>query len=119
MNAGLDFTGSPEQSILSGDVTILQVAVHSHTDFGSVLAPAAPATAPSAETGMLGNLRLDVRINTSPGVQFQTSLSQNLQADAHLQLRGTAAQPGMLGRVVVTQGDVVFFGASTPSTRGR
>jgi translocation and assembly module TamB len=67
---------------------------------------------------MLGNMRLDVRINTSPSVQFQTSLSQNLQADAHLQLRGTAAQPGMLGRVAVTQGDIVFFGSKYTINQG-
>src|ERR1035438_8211484 len=47
---------------------------------------------------------------TSPDVQFRTTLTENLQADANLALRGTADHPGMIGRVTVTDGDVVFAG---------
>jgi translocation and assembly module TamB len=55
-------------------------------------------------------MRMDVRIETAPGVQFHTTLTQNLQAEANLMLRGTPDHPGMLGRVSVTSGEVVFFG---------
>ena len=41
-----------------------------------------------------------------------------MQADANLTLRGTVDQPGMLGRVVVTQGNVVFFGAKYTIDQG-
>jgi hypothetical protein len=61
---------------------------------------------------------MDVRIDTAPGVQFITSLSQNLYAEAHLRLRGTPSRPGMLGRIAVTQGDVVFFGTKYTVNRG-
>jgi len=43
-------------------------------------------------------------IDTAPDIQFRTTLSQNLQADAHLNLRGTPAHTGMIGRVNITQG---------------
>jgi translocation and assembly module TamB len=56
-------------------------------------------------------MRLDVRIDTAPDVQFRTTLTQNLEAEGHLTLRGTPARPGMLGRITVTQGEVVFFGS--------
>jgi translocation and assembly module TamB len=55
-------------------------------------------------------MQFDVRILTAPGVEFRTTLTQNLQADANLTLRGTPANPGMIGRVTVTEGEVMFFG---------
>jgi translocation and assembly module TamB len=110
--ARLTLTGSTTKSLLSGNVFIQDVAMHSHSDIGSVLASAAtPPPVSSASTGLLAGMQFDVRIRTSPDVQFRTTLTQNLQADANLTLRGTPDHPGMLGRVVVTQGDVIFFGA--------
>jgi len=42
----------------------------------------------------------------------QASLAQNLQAEADLRLRGTAAEPGMTGRVNISEGKLVFFGST-------
>jgi translocation and assembly module TamB len=42
----------------------------------------------------------------------QAALAQNLQIDANLRVRGTAAQPGVLGRVNISEGQLVFFGSS-------
>ncbi|MFN7998910.1 MAG: translocation/assembly module TamB domain-containing protein [Bryobacteraceae bacterium] len=110
-NANLTATGNTTRSLLSGTVTIRNVALHSHTDVGSILSQTAtPPAAPSAQTGILGGMRFDVRIQTAPDVQFETTLAQNLQAEAQLTLRGTPTNPGMLGRVNVTEGEVVFFG---------
>lgn len=112
VNAGLDFAGSTGNSVLSGDVTVLEVAMHSHTDLGSVLSQGgAPANTPTKQSGFLAGLRLDIRIDTSPGIQFVTPLTQNLQAEAHVRLRGSAASPGMLGRAVISQGEIMFFGS--------
>jgi autotransporter translocation and assembly factor TamB len=111
VNAQLQLAGTTSSSLLSGNVSIVDVALHSHTDVGSVLTSAAtPPSANSPTTGLLGGMRFDVRIQTAPGVQFRTTLTQNLQADANLTLRGNPDQPGMIGRVLVTSGQVVFFG---------
>jgi translocation and assembly module TamB len=112
LGARLSLIGTTSKSLLSGNVFIQDVAMHSHSDIGDVLASAAtPPPVSTASTGLLAGMQLDVRIRTSPDVQFRTTLTQNLQADASLTLRGTPDHPGMLGRVVVTQGDVIFFGA--------
>jgi autotransporter translocation and assembly factor TamB len=111
VNARLTLTGTTTRSLLSGDVTILDVALHSQTDIGSILSAAAtPRPISSPYTGFLANIHFDVRIVTAASAQFRTSLTQNLQADANLTLRGTPDSPGMLGRVVITEGQVVFFG---------
>ncbi|HVX67840.1 MAG TPA: translocation/assembly module TamB domain-containing protein [Bryobacteraceae bacterium] len=111
VNSKLDLAGTSASSVLSGDVTIEEVAMYSHTDLGATLSQGgAPASTPKAKSGMLAGMRLDVRVATSPSVQFVTPLTQNLKADADLRVRGTAASPGLLGRVVVTRGEIQFFG---------
>ena len=82
------------------------------------LPSAVPPSAPSADTGLLAGMRFDVRIDTAPDVQFETALTQNLQAEAHLTLRGTPANPGVLGRLNVTEGEIVFFGSKYTIGRG-
>jgi len=119
VGARLTLTGSTSKSLVSGNVFIQDVAMHSHTDIGSALASAAtPPPVATASTGILAGMHFDIRIRTSPDVQFRTTLTQNLQADANLTLRGTPDHPGMLGRVVVTQGEVVFFGANYTIDQG-
>ncbi len=111
IGAQLSLTGTTSSSLLSGTVRISEVSLHSHSDLGSMLSSAgAPPSAPTVSTGFMAGLKFDVRILTTAGVQFRTPLTQNLQADANLTLRGNATQPGMLGRVTISQGQIVFFG---------
>ncbi|MBZ5725498.1 MAG: translocation/assembly module TamB domain-containing protein [Acidobacteriia bacterium] len=110
-SAQLTFAGTTARSLLSGTVTILDVALHSHSDVGSMLNSAAtPPSTTTATTGLLAGMRFVVRIQTAPNIHFRTTLAENLQAEARLTLVGTLDQPGMVGRASVTQGEVVFFG---------
>lgn len=118
-NANVSLTGTSERSIVSGTVTIQQIGFAPQQDFGSLLNQGSgPPQAPSAPSGPLAGMRLDIRIRTAPDVSFQTPLAQNLQASANLTLRGTATQPGMLGRVSITQGQLVFFGSKYTVNQG-
>jgi translocation and assembly module TamB len=117
--ADVNLTGTSERSLLSGSVTIQQIGFAPRQDFGSLLSQGgAPPEAPSAPSGPLAGMRLDVRVRTAPDVSFQTPLAQNLQANANLTLRGTATQPGLLGRVTITQGELIFFGSKYTVSRG-
>jgi translocation and assembly module TamB len=110
-SARLTLAGTTSRNLVSGTVTIRDVALHSHSDMGSLLnSAAAPPSASNVSTGILAGMRFDVKIQTSPDIQFRTTLTENLEADANLSLRGTPDSPGMLGRVAVTQGEVVFAG---------
>jgi translocation and assembly module TamB len=115
----LSLTGSSSKSILSGVVTIRRAGFNPRTDIGSVLASSArPVATPVTPNPFLRGMQLDIHIETAPGLQFQTSLTSNLQAEADLRVRGTAAKPSLLGRVVVNQGDVQFFGNKYTINRG-
>jgi translocation and assembly module TamB len=118
-NAKLDLAGTTERSLVSGNVTVLDVAMYSHSDVGDLLSQtSSPPSAPAAEGGLLSNMRLDVRIDTAPGVQFESELTQGLQADAHLRLRGSPNRPGLIGRVTADEGTLVFFGSKYTVTEG-
>jgi translocation and assembly module TamB len=55
-------------------------------------------------------MRLDLKILTAPDLRVVTTYADRLSIEADLTVRGTAITPGMLGRVTVTDGQLVFFG---------
>jgi translocation and assembly module TamB len=118
-NANLNLTGTVDSSMLSGTLTILRTGINLQSDFSSILARSAePVQTPSARKGLLGGMSFDVQIETAPDIQLQSSLTENLQAEANLRLRGTATNPALLGRINITQGTVTFFGTRYTLSQG-
>jgi translocation and assembly module TamB len=118
-SANVTLTGTSERSVLGGTVMLQQIGFSPRQDFGSMLSrTSAPVKVPRAPSGPLTGMRLDVRIRTAPSASVQTSLAQNLQADADLHLRGTLANPGMTGRVNISEGELVFFGTKYEVNQG-
>jgi len=110
-DADLTLAGTSDRSQASGTVTLRRVSINPKSDISSILASAAsPPQTPEARPGPLGNMNLDIELQTAPDVAFQTSLAQSLDADANLRIRGTVLNPAVLGRINLTQGELVFFG---------
>lgn len=109
MNAALTLTGNPAQSVLGGELTLTRAAFQPQTDLGSMLLRSAQRPERPSHP-FFENLRLDVRIRTAPQVRLETSLTRSLQAEADLRLRGTAQRPALLGRALISQGEILFFG---------
>jgi translocation and assembly module TamB len=110
-NAKLSWTGTTERSLVSGTVTILRSGFTPRTDFASLLASSAqPARTPGSRAGLLGGVNFDVQIETASNVLVQSELAQQIQAEANLRLRGTIANPALLGRVNITEGRLTMFG---------
>jgi translocation and assembly module TamB len=118
-NATLNLTGSEDRSNLEGTVTIVRTGFNPQSDFSSLLGKSAePVETPAARTGLLGGLNFDIQINTAPDVQFQSSLTQDVQMEANLRLRGTFSNPAVLGRITITQGQLIFFGTKYTINQG-
>jgi translocation and assembly module TamB len=112
-NADLRLSGTLERSLVSGNITVDTISYRTQSDIGSILSRAAPPVqAPSAPSLLLDNMRLDIHVRTSPALAVQASLAENLQADADLRIRGTILQPGVLGRINISEGKLVFFGST-------
>ena len=65
--------------------------------------------APPGVSSALDNVRLDVRIVTQDDLLVDNNYAQ-LAATVDLRLVGTVAYPAALGRAVLPEGGVIFFG---------
>ena len=109
--AQITLTGNTRHSLLGGRVVVDRIAYGSSTDAGSLLSSAsAPPSSPSAPSPLMAGMRLDIHILSSPGLRVVSSYVQTLQLLADLNVRGTAANPGILGSIRITSGTLLFFG---------
>ncbi len=115
-NETLRLVGTLQSSTLSGDVTVTRFAQIPSSDLALALAQASPVSAPVVNSP-LNNLRLDVRILSTPELTVQTALAK-LAGDVDLRLRGTAARPVLLGRINIAEGDIKLAGTKYHLERG-
>ena len=115
-NTDLHFVGSSAGSTLSGDITVMKLAMTPGFDFGAYLDRSQASALPPTNR-LLNRIRLDVHIVTTPELQMQTS-SVRLSGDADLHLRGTAGKPVILGRADIIEGEVYFNGTKYSLERG-
>ena len=119
VNGNLNLTGTTERSNLEGAISIVRSGFNPQSDFSSLLGKSAePVQTPAARTGLLGGMGFDVQINTAPDVQFQSSLTQDIQMEAKLRLTGTFSNPAVLGRINIVQGQLIFFGTKYTINQG-
>lgn len=112
-NASITLAGNMLRSFLTGNVSIQRIAYAPTSDAGSLLSSFAstpPSTTSSTASPLMAGMRLDVHITTAPNLQVVSTYTNRLDIVTNLDVRGTAANPGVTGRVVVTDGQLVFFG---------
>jgi translocation and assembly module TamB len=116
-NADVRLTGTNNGATLSGDLTVMKLAMTPGFDFGSYLERAKlSAPVPQASSPM-NRLKLDLHVMTTPELQMQTAMAK-LSGDADLRVRGSAARPVVLGRIDILEGEVSFNGAKYRLERG-
>jgi len=111
----LRLSGTLKSSTLTGEVTVTRFAQIPSTELTAALGPQ-PVTIPNPNSP-LNNLRLDVRIVSTPELTVQTTLAK-LSGDVDLKLRGTAIRPTLLGRINVAEGDINLNGTKYHLDRG-
>jgi translocation and assembly module TamB len=63
-------------------------------------------------------MQFDVRIESGPNFEFQTSLTRDVEAEVDLRLRGSPIRPVLLGSISVNQGEIQVFGNRYTVDRG-
>ena len=113
----LNLIGTSENSLLSGNMTVVRAGFNPRTDVGSLLAS---TTTPVSSTPneYLRGIQFDVRVTSARNLEVQTALTHNIQADATLRLRGTPERLIVLGNVSVSSGEIEFFGNKYTISRG-
>lgn len=118
VNANLSLTGTADQSLLAGTVTVLRSGFNTRTDITSTLLEHAKPVQTPTSNALLRGMTFDVRVLSGPNLQLETSLTQGTQASVDLRLRGSLLKPVLLGSVAVNQGDLNFLGTTYRISRG-
>ncbi len=116
-DSGLRLTGTSKNSLLAGTVTVDRIALNPNADIGTLLTLRA-APSPVDEQNFVSGLQLDVRVESAPDLQVTTSLSQDVEAEIDLRLRGKPSRPSLLGAISANQGNIKVFGANYSINRG-
>jgi translocation and assembly module TamB len=108
-DANLRLQGTPTNLQLGGNVLITRFLVSPNIDLAGL---AGSAASPPPNPEAFGNtIRLDVHVTSSPQLDFQNSFAQ-LAGAVDLRIRGTAAQPSILGNINITEGTATFGGTT-------
>jgi len=108
-DADLRFQGTQASMLFSGHVTLTAFAVSPDVDFAAVSSSSGGVSPPPNPNAPSNRVRLDVRITSAPSLDFQNSFAR-LAGNVDLAVRGTLAQPTVLGRITVTEGSATFNG---------
>ena len=108
VNAKLRLQGTQKSSLLSGNVTITRFVIGSDVDVAAFNSTSGAALPPNPEDPS-NHVRLDIRVVSAQQLDFQNSYAK-LAGDVDLRVRGTVAQPTVLGHVSITEGDATFAG---------
>ncbi len=108
-DTNLALTGTTESALLRGVVRLDQLSFTPDFDLMSISGSlgGGEATPPPA-SGFSQNLRLDIQLQSN-GINA-VSRQLSIEGSTNLQVRGTAADPVILGRVNLTGGDLIFQG---------
>jgi translocation and assembly module TamB len=106
----LHLQGSQNNMLLSGNIQITRFIIGPNVDFAS-FASGPSASVPPDPSAPSNHVRLDVHIFSAPQLDFQNSYAQ-LAGSVDLRIRGTVAQPAILGKIIITDGTANFAGTT-------
>jgi translocation and assembly module TamB len=115
-NTSLRLQGGPESLLLSGNVLVTRFGMGPEMDFAAFAAAGGVSTPPNPNDAS-NKIRLDVHVTSSPQLDFQNSYAK-LAGTVDLTVRGTVAEPTILGRIQITDGSATFAGTKYELQRG-
>jgi translocation and assembly module TamB len=106
LGSDLSLNGTPDSALLNGQVLIQRL---SFTESCFIATFADQFTGPSSPPteGIAQNIKLDVALRSAEEVGL-TSSNLSMQGSADLRVRGTVAEPVLLGRANITGGELFF-----------
>lgn len=113
----LQLQGPQNNLLLSGNVLITRFTISPELDVVSLATQSSKSQPIAAADAPSNHIRLDVRIQSSPQLNFQNAYAK-LAGDVDLRLRGTLASPSLLGRISITEGSATIAGTRYELQRG-
>lgn len=109
LSANLRLIGNKRNAQLGGFVQVSNVSFTPAFDLMNFIGNLSGGIAAPPTPGFSQNLHLNLAVDSTNGIDL-VSRTLSLNGTANLQVRGTAAEPVILGRVNLNNGDVVFNG---------
>jgi len=109
VEANLRLAGSPDNAILGGSVNLSDLSFTPAFDLTSFIDQFSSGVAAPPTQGLAQNLRLNIALHSTNDVNL-VSRTLSIGGAANLQVRGTAAEPVILGRVNLNSGDIILNG---------
>ena len=109
VDAKLRLQGTRQSSLLSGNVTITRFAVENGLALASFQPTTIGLSLPPNPNAISNHVRLDIHVVSAPQLDFQNSYAK-LAGYIDLRVRGTIAQPSVLGHISITEGNATFAG---------
>jgi translocation and assembly module TamB len=109
INTKLRLQGTLNSLTLNGNVLLTRFTINPNLDFASFTGPSNSITPPPNPNAFSNRVRLDIHVTSSPELDFQNSFAK-LAGDVDLRVRGTIAQPTVLGHITITEGNATFAG---------
>ena len=110
VSSNLALTGQYDSALLQGQVNVEQLSFTSNFDLMDLAGEfGGGAATPPPTGGFSDKLRLQVAIQTPGGLSL-SSRKLSMSGSANLQVKGTAAQPVILGRINLSDGELIFSG---------
>ncbi|MGH9735866.1 MAG: translocation/assembly module TamB domain-containing protein [Candidatus Acidiferrales bacterium] len=109
MDANLNFVGTPKASTLGGRVLVNRLSLTQQFDIATLIgqfSSQVPATAPAA---FEQDMKLQVAVASSKSLNL-TSSKLSIGGNFNMTIAGTVADPVVIGRVALSQGEVFFMG---------
>ncbi len=103
----LHLQGTAENILVSGGVLVTRFAINPGLDASSL---SSNGISPPPDPTAFGNkIRLDVHVTSAPQLDINNSYAK-VAGDIDLFVRGTTAEPSVLGHVSITEGEATFAG---------
>jgi translocation and assembly module TamB len=109
VNANLRLAGTTDNAVLGGQVNLADLSFTPAFDLNSFINQFSGGVSPPATPGPAQNIQLNLGVSSQNDVSL-VSRTLSVNGSANLRVRGTAAQPVILGRVNLNGGDIILNG---------
>ncbi len=108
IDADLRFSGTTDNASLGGTVNVADLSFTPAFDLTSFVSQFSGVASPPSR-GFSQNIALNLAVHSTNNVNL-VSRTLSVNGSANLQVKGTAADPVILGRIILNNGDVILNG---------
>jgi len=109
LDLNLSMTGTTDSALLQGQINVDRISFTPDFDLSTFANQFSGVATPPPTQGFADNLKLNIALRSTSQLNL-VSPTLSVQGNANLHVIGTAANPVIVGRTMLTGGDLIFLG---------